>query len=375
MKSLITRYDKIRYKTDKLKLLDRHYDEQTLIQRYQAMFSDHLASSTLLCKEILPELTEMVESVVAFIVPEYTVNAFVMNIPEIQAFSFSGTKKSLILGISAPLIELLSIEELKFVVGHEIGHYIFSHHLYPQAKDAVSEIERLNILALNRASEITSDRVGFVSGCSQDDAYRAIIKISTGLSDRHLRFDFNAFVKQSRAVAELGGSVQNMLRTHPSCSLRLKALLWFSMSKSYYSFLNRDQFASRMSLEQVDRKIDLEIQASNGFMLQKMNKDEQNSSVQMGALSIFANDDRLTKQEQAVLRECFGEDVAKNLTFMLQTDGKDDIYNRFLKSVSNLKYVSIEDRKYVFEKLEYFSSISSDNSDELLNKAKTLLAL
>ena len=41
------------------------------------------------------------------------------------------------------LIELLSAEELKFVVAHEIAHHQYQHYLYPSPKETESSLRYL----------------------------------------------------------------------------------------------------------------------------------------------------------------------------------------------------------------------------------------
>ena len=363
-----------RYTCDNFSVLDCIPDEAEQKQRYISMLSKNLSYSTHISEYMLPEVSKIIKNVGKKLVPDLTLDAFVFNCPEIQAFSFGGTSSSLIIGLSAPIVEICSESELQFVVGHEIGHFIFSHFLYPQPETARTQIEKLNILALYRSAEISADRIGFLASNSKEDSYRAIMKIATGLSDKHLRYDYQAFINQAKMLAHLGGSEVNMLLQHPPCSVRLKALMWLEMSDVYHKHLNQPNNAI-ITAKQMNDKIENEMQAVNGFKLATMNESEISNAFRWGVVALFISDGRLTKSEQSVLRETFGKSTAKKILSLLKSKGKDYILTKMRNALNNVKYLPNDKKRELFDELNRFASLSSGLENNLINEINKTLCL
>ena len=92
--------------------------------------------------------------------------------------------------ITSKLIELLSEEELQFIIGHEVAHYFYQHSLYPNLESASETNLKLYILNLNRSAEISADRVGLIASGSLEKSLRANLKLASGLGEKHLKFSF-----------------------------------------------------------------------------------------------------------------------------------------------------------------------------------------
>ncbi len=133
-------------------------------------------------------------------------------------------------------MELLSTEELQFVIGHEVAHYIYQHALYPNYQNVNERSLKLNILNLNRSAEISADRIGFLACNSLEDSLKANLKLASGLNEKHLQFKFSAYLDQLRELEAIGKSSSELWSTHPSFLIRMQGLIWFSMSKEYHDF-------------------------------------------------------------------------------------------------------------------------------------------
>jgi Peptidase family M48 len=154
-------------------------------------------------------------------VPRSLVDAFVYPSPELQASCLSVGPDSCIVRLSSALVELLDAEEIGFVVGHELGHFLLRHG---SATAGVDE-ESPELLMFRRSQEISADRVGLLAIDSIEVAARALMKTASGLGDRHLRFDVGTFLAQLGSVQAGSG---HQFSTHPSILVRCRALLWIS---------------------------------------------------------------------------------------------------------------------------------------------------
>lgn len=208
------------------------------------MFRDGLRISEKTTPLLSKKLNEACERLK---IPPSSIDAFVFASSEAQAECMTGNGSTLcVIRFTSALIELLDEDEFSFVVGHELGHFLFDHTLARANKKASLEVYKYI-----RGQEITADRVGLLACGSINVAVRAMIKTVSGLSTKHLRFDISEFLSQlSKANAQKHSSQPSS--THPSMVARSKALLWFSMSKSYVEF---PKINDPIDLKKIDEKI------------------------------------------------------------------------------------------------------------------------
>jgi Zn-dependent protease with chaperone function len=176
---------------------------------------------------------------------------YVTQDPSPNAFTY-GHKNPFIV-ITSGLIDLLSDEELAFVIGHELGHVKAGHVLYTVlARNIASIISAVGqatlgvgailgqglVVALHdwyRKAELTADRAGLL--CVQDLApcLRAFMKMAGGAGRMWAEMDTDEFLRQIRAYEAADESLLNRAykflvtvnRTHPFPILRAKELeLW-----------------------------------------------------------------------------------------------------------------------------------------------------
>ena len=181
--------------------------------------------------EILPEVEKsLVDACVRLGVPRSSVHAFVRASAEMNAVCYSGIRGAAVIEINAGVIECLSPEELTYVIGHELGHYILpirsvsvrrNGHVFPASfEDA----------RISRDNELTMDRFGLLACGDFKHAGSAILKMQSGLSSRHIRSDLAAFIQNSRLAIEVEPGEDEIGSSHPPEFVRLRALNAFVMS-------------------------------------------------------------------------------------------------------------------------------------------------
>jgi predicted transcriptional regulator len=145
--------------------------------------------------------------------------------------------------LSSSLLEAFEPDELKFVVGHELGHHLFGHHTIPVGTLLSGTIPigpglALQLFAWQRYAEISSDRAGLYCAGGFDGAARALFKLASGLRGGRIRILIDKFVSQ---VTDLRDEAQRQARadepmrsdwfsTHPFSPLRLRAAELFAAS-------------------------------------------------------------------------------------------------------------------------------------------------
>ena len=93
---------------------------------------------------------------------------------------------------------ILNNNELKSVIAHEVSHFYYQHNLYPNPNTAKTQLEFLNLLHLSRAAEISADRAGFLGSGNLENSLRAMLKITSGLGEDHIQFNFSNYLNQLR---------------------------------------------------------------------------------------------------------------------------------------------------------------------------------
>lgn len=151
--------------------------------------------------------------------------------------------------LTSSILERFSNKELTFVLGHEIGHYLFNHHRLPikilldKADGRLSPIQALRLYSWSRGCEVSADRIGYLCGRDFDAAGHAFFKLSSGITDEKLTFHLGDYVKQfddlSEELKNTEIDPEDMYSSHPFSPLRLKALEIFSKSRTYTTLIGQ----------------------------------------------------------------------------------------------------------------------------------------
>jgi tellurite resistance protein len=146
---------------------------------------------------------------------------------------------------SSSLLEAFDSDELRFVVGHELGHHLFDHHSIPTAQllhptSRIRPALALQIFAWQRYAEVSCDRAGLIAAGGLHPAASALFKLASGLSStQKVRISVDQFLRQ---LGDLQSEAQRLDRadspvrsdwfsTHPFSPLRLRAAELFAGSE------------------------------------------------------------------------------------------------------------------------------------------------
>jgi uncharacterized tellurite resistance protein B-like protein len=150
----------------------------------------------------------------------------------------SRSGKRLIMCLNSGLVELMSLHELIFVMGHEAGHAILGHGKIPRIRFGhpdFSFLEVARLRALDRRQELSCDRVGLIASGDVRVSCRTLFKLACGLSDRWIDFDESVYAKEFDTIADLADiiDIADVDADHPMVPLRVAALIAFGRSELY----------------------------------------------------------------------------------------------------------------------------------------------
>lgn len=276
-------------------------------------------------KEMTPSLYSSLSNVLAKLKIEHSsVQAFVYSSPINNAECYLADSDSCIIRFSSSLIDLLSIDEFEFVAGHEIGHFLCDH-----GSQSVDDSEHsLEALIVQRAKEISADRLGLLACGSLNVALKALIKTMSGLNDRHLRFDISSFISQLNKIENQPSS--NSLLTHPSMLVRCRALLWFSMSPSFgdHSYIFTDN--ERVKLDNnVTRDLDKYVDSSIREKIKEIDSDVY----MWRALYEIASKGSFSKPDQFIFEKEFGSINFKKVLAFIEEESLSVLNENILAKV------------------------------------------
>ena len=268
-------------------------------------------------KKLFPKIYDHIEKclfILGINQNEHNISLFIYSSSDINAKCLTGFDRNIIILLSSSLVKLLNGNELSFVVGHELGHYIFHRN----------EIERdlsLESFMILRAREISADRTGFLCAQSLDASIRAIAKLLSGLDESYINFNTYSMLQEFQKIDPSNIPYEEIYSTHPPFPIRVRALLWFSMSKTYLNLIEKDS-SHGLDNKEVDFKIQNDIKKySNGIYIDFL--DSSKKDFQFWSLSlIFLRNNRFSQKEQSIISDLFGNKKLEQLISFLNLFSK-----------------------------------------------------
>ena len=361
--------DKFRYSKDnpsQLNIVLKDNPYQKRIESNKENLAKLLSTSVKVSKEIFPNIATAIDNVFERLKIQNNFSFFVTaNHLQTQAMCsampLSDTAEII---LTSKLVELLDDKELESIIAHEVAHFYYQHALYPEASKSKNRIEFLNLLNFSRAAEISADRVGFLGCESLEHSLRAMLKLTSGLSDKHLKFNFSIYLDQLRELKEAKGDKNQLYSTHPNFLNRMQALIWFSMSNEYNEEFKTDK-KGVYDLEKIDEKIDESIKRVTGNEVTISNKEVFSRSLMWGALSIFIADKKFTKKEQEIFQKNFGEKSTVSMMSLIKISNSHLIENKIQNAFDDASKLLLDDKKRLYAELEKLLKVAQGDKEQL----------
>lgn len=160
----------------------------------------------------------------------------------LNAYTF-GLVKPQVVVVYAGVLRIMDADELRFIIGHELGHIGLGHTWLNSLVGGLAGIPSPYFAAAllyvvfrwwNRACEFSADRSGLLACGSLEKAVSALIKIETGSSAALSAEGRRRVLARIEAEDDhLSGDLREMLSTHPMTVRRLDALRKFANSSKY----------------------------------------------------------------------------------------------------------------------------------------------
>jgi Zn-dependent protease with chaperone function len=233
-----------------------------ILRNLAGLFSDRslrlmfLASSVRASEQQFPHLYQtMLDGAYVLDLPRVP-ELFISQDPRVNAMAL-GTDKPFIV-ITTGMVDLMDAEEIRFVIGHELGHVLSGHSVYRTmlfylvglaSRLALVPFAWIGLKAVIwgleewfRKSELSCDRAGLLAGQDVPAARRALMKLAGGPQLAELSHD--AFLEQAReydAVPDVREGVLKLLQmigtTHPFAVVRFAEIDRWASEGEYRDIL------------------------------------------------------------------------------------------------------------------------------------------
>ena len=267
-------------------------------------------NSMLVTPDVTPIISKSVEKVIKRLrIPKSSVKTYVYASPEIQAECYAGSDTDCVIRLSSGLIDILENEEIEFVMGHELGHFLYDHGLAVKS----NANESIEFLIQKRAQEISADRIGLLASESLDVSIRAMMKTMSGLTSKYLNFDIASFISQLSNSSNFKSQISTS-SSHPSMLIRCRALLWFSMSETFS--LGKKNYQPK-EINNLNQKIQSDINKYVDSVARDKIQNLKRDVAIWTAAMLIVEDGSFDSVEQKVFKGMFGEKMLENLKVFL----------------------------------------------------------
>lgn len=271
-----------------------------------------LATSVRLSRGMAPWLHDMADDCIKQLGVTIPLELYVYASPSYNAACVKPEDGRLFIMFSSSLLESFEGSELRFVLGHELGHYLYGHHDIPigyllNGRSRPNPKLALELTTWSRYAEISADRAGAHCAKDPEGVARSLFKLASGLSSKLIQFNIDDFVQQvdemqlEDATPGQGSAPEDWFMTHPFSPLRVRALRLFDNS-----VLAKPDGASTDDLE-------AGVQVLMTMMEPSYLEGRTDSAEAMrrllfaGAIAVANADNEISEKEIAVFEKFFGE--------------------------------------------------------------------
>ena len=281
-------------------------------------------------KDILPDFYALCQDVKTRLNFKDAVDFYVTGDSSLNAFSIAAEDEGQphIVNINSAMFDLMSEEELRFVIGHELGHIInkdsalkrLLYFVFPPDTTNPPITLQYKIRLHDQLAELVADRYGFLANGNLNACVTAFYKMSSGLDLAKMNVSIDALLSDNRKRLDYFMKGKGLSRyDHPVNPIRVQAIHLFVTAKD------------EKELEDgMDELINILLKVGNGPL------DEDLSVFMASAGLIVANaDDRVTEKEI--------EHIIQNLANLqifpkrfLDAVAQSDVSKLFEQSVQNI---------------------------------------
>ncbi len=316
-------------------------------------------------QDLLPELYKPFKEVCEALNFTEPVEFYISNAPDFNASASSSQEEGEphLVNLNSGLVNALDEDELRFVIGHELGHIISKNidikgvidFVFPGFK-GIPLILYNKISLWDKLSELTADRYGLIACGDPNKCVSAFFKMSSGLSLNRFNLNFATFLEENEKLLESFKKENTInVASHPMNPIRIKALEYFAQSTAYKSILEGKTIESDPTLTSNMEEL------TNLLLVIRNSELDQHRSlfIASAGLVMAGIDEQMKKEEyEAIIQQLanfliFPEQLLQGI---MEQKSQNDV---FLQSASTIMQYNPAERDPMFE---FLTSVAlSDN--------------
>lgn len=193
-------------------------------------------------KEILGDLYELCHEVMDRLEFKEQVDFYITGDSSVNAFSLAASEEgnAHIVNINSALFNLMTRDELKFVIGHELGHLISRDtefqtlvtFVFP-TETTIPVLLQYKLRLYNQLAELVADRYGYLATMDLSVCVTAFFKLASGLDLNKMNVSIDSLIADNNKRLEYFIKDRGMSRaTHPVNPIRVQALNLYASVKT-----------------------------------------------------------------------------------------------------------------------------------------------
>ena len=193
-------------------------------------------------KDLLPDFNALCEEVKARLEVKDPVDFYVTGDSTLNAFSVAAEEegKPHIVNINSALFDLMDEDELRFVIGHELGHLInkdsalkrLIYFVFPPDTTQAPITLQYKIRLHDQLAELVADRYGFLACGKLNSCVTAFFKLASGLDLGKMNVSIEALLADNRKRLDYFLKDKGLSSyDHPVNPIRVQAIHLYATSK------------------------------------------------------------------------------------------------------------------------------------------------
>lgn len=190
-------------------------------------------------KEILPEFYDMCHEVKDKLGFNEPVDFYIQGDSSINAFSVAAAEEGQphIVNLNSGLVDLMTKDELLFVIGHELGHIInkdtnlkrLINFVYPPGRAQLPIALQLKVRLHDQLAELVADRYGYMANQNLNACVTAFFKMASGLDLAKMNVSIEALLADNMKRLDYFLKDKGLSQyDHPVNPIRVQAINLFA---------------------------------------------------------------------------------------------------------------------------------------------------
>ncbi len=199
-------------------------------------------------KELLSDVYDLCHEVQDKLGFKEKVDFYITGDSTVNAFSVAAEKEDEphIVNINSALFDLMTKDELKFVIGHELGHLInrdtalgrLIYFVFPEGAQIPVTLQ-YKIRLHDQLAELVADRYGYIATGKLNACVTAFFKMASGLDLEKMNVSIDALIADNNKRLEYFLNDKGVSRSsHPVNPIRVQALNLFATAENEQTLEN-----------------------------------------------------------------------------------------------------------------------------------------